>query len=267
MRCAVAAIDAPEITIEDLRALFDQKYLGAGILGRDPARRLRWGYFTPDDYYEALVRRCVTPHTRWLDIGCGRDLFPSNRALARELAGRCALLVGVDPDETIHENPFVHERVQGLVQDLDSASRFDLVTMRMVAEHVAEPAKLLDALAGRVVPGGLLMIYTINRWSPVPLVTAATPFALHHPIKWVLWRTEAKDTFPTQYKMNTRGLLRRLLADSGFDEASFWHLDDCRSLQRFSVLNVMELGLWSVLHRIGLRYPENCLLGVYRRRA
>ena len=44
------------------------------------------------------------------------------------------------------------------------------------------------------------------------------------------------------------------------------HLDDCRSLQRFRLLNIMELGLRKLLHGLGCRYPENCLLGVSRRR-
>lgn len=256
-----------DFTQSELIDLFDLKYRASGTLGPDPARRLRFGYFNPDDHYEALLRRLVHHEARWLDVGCGRNLFPSNRALASELSERCKLLVGVDPDATIHENPFVHQKIQGVVQDLGSESRFDLVTLRMVAEHVAEPSKLLDALARMVVPGGLVVIYTINRWSPVPLITSLTPFALHQPIKRVLWRTEAKDTFPTTYRMNTRRELASLFAASGFDESAFWYLDDCRSLARFGILNVLELSLRTLLHRMGLRYPENCLLGVYARRA
>jgi len=254
------------VTPDELHALFDLKYRQTGDLGPDPARRLRFDYFNPDDHYEAMVRRLVGPTTRWVDVGCGRDLFPSNRALARELADRCALLVGVDPDDTIHENSFVHQKVQGMVADLDPAQRFDLVTLRMVAEHVADPAALIETLAQRVDVGGLVVIYTVNRWSPVPLITAITPFALHNPIKRILWRTEAKDTFPTTFKMNTRHELATQFSSGGFEEAGFFYLDDCRTLQRFRLLNVAELTLRSTLHRLGWRYPENCLLGIYRRR-
>ena len=255
-----------DFTRQELVQLFDLKYRCNGTLGSDPARRLRFDYFNPDDYYEALVRRVITRTTRWLDVGCGRDLFPSNRSLASELSQRCALLVGVDPDVTIEENPFVHQRVRGMVQDLPPDSQFDLVTLRMVAEHVTDPADLLATLSRIVVPGGLLVIYTINRWSPVPLVTAFTPFSWHQPIKHVLWRTEGKDTFPTSYKMNTRRELTQVCETAGFNEEGFWHLDDCRSLQRFRLLNIMELGLRKLLHGFGCRYPENCLLGAYRRR-
>lgn len=82
----------------------------------------------------------------------------------------------------------------------------------------------------------------------------------------MLWNTDDKDTFPVTYKMNTHRTLTRLLDAGGFDEAGFWYLDDCRSFQRFGSLHLMELTLWSILRRIGVRYPENCLLGVYRRR-
>lgn len=253
-------------TQEELQSLFDLKYRGGGQLGPDPARRLRFGYYNPDDHYETVVRKLVTTTTRWLDVGCGRDLFPSNRALARELSERCELLVGVDHDETIQENPFVHRKLQGFVQDLDGAEQFDLVTMRMVAEHVTEPEVLLTTLSRLTAAGGMVVVYTVNRYSPVPLITAITPFRLHNPIKHILWRTEAKDTFPTAFKMNTRVMLRNQFDKAGFDESEFHYLDDCRTLQRFKLLNIMELTTWKLLHKLGLRYPENCLLGVYRKR-
>jgi SAM-dependent methyltransferase len=251
-------------TESEIRKVFDAKYRSGPRLGKAPALRLHWRYFTPDDHYEALLAGLVNEQTRWLDVGCGRDIFPSNRALAEALSKRCSLLVGVDPDATILENPFLHEKIQGTVADLDGRRRFDLVTMRMVAEHVTDPGALLSALRGSMAPGGLLVVYTINRWSPVPIVTKLTPFSWHHPIKRVLWKTEEKDTFPVAYKMNTRPELDALMRQGGFREEGFWYLDDCRSFQRFEPLHKLELGLRYALHRVGLRYPENCLLGVYR---
>jgi SAM-dependent methyltransferase len=254
-----------DISHEELQQLFDLKYRGSGPLGPDPARRLRFNYFNPDDHYEALVRRLVSTTTRWLDVGCGRKMFPTNRALALELSSRCSLLVGVDPDDTIEENRYVHQKVRGFVHDVPADLRFDLVTLRMVAEHVADPDELIARLSELVIPGGLVIIYTINRWSPIPIITALTPFSLHHPIKHFFWRTEAKDTFPTTFKMNTRRTLAELFSSHGFEEDGFWYLDDCRSLNRFRLLNVLELSARLVLNKAGLRYPENCLLGVYRR--
>ena len=173
--------------------------------------RLRFNYFTPDDYYEAAVAKLVTSDCNWLDVGCGRHVFPSNARLARILADSCALLVGVDPDVTVNENTFVHQRVNSHIEDYHSDRPFDLVTLRMCAEHVAEPNRALAAFSRLTKPGGKMIIYTINRWSPVPIITWIVPFSLHHPIKRVLWETEEKDTFPVCYLMNTRKQLARSL--------------------------------------------------------
>jgi len=96
---------------EELARLLRTKYPGPN-LGWGPRLRFKFGYCTPDDIYEAFIERLVNPSTTWLDVGCGRNIFPSNAALARTLADRCKLLVGVDPDATIEENRFVHRRVR-----------------------------------------------------------------------------------------------------------------------------------------------------------
>lgn len=253
----------------DLDAVFRLKYGDPDRperLGWGPRMRRRFGYASPDDHYEALVARLVGPDARWLDVGCGRHLFPGNGALAQELAARCRELVGVDPDATLAENPFVHEKVFAPIDEFTTDRRFDLVTLRMVAEHVEQPQRVVGVLAACTAPGGLVVVYTVNRWSPVPMLTSVIPFALHQPVKRLLWRTEAKDTFPTAFRMNSRRRLRALFDAAGFDEAWFTKLDDCRTLARFRIGLWAELGVRRVLRALGLRYPENCLLGVYRRR-
>lgn len=91
------------------------------------------------------------------------------------------------------------------------------------------------------------------------------PMALRHRIKRILWRSEEKDTFPTLFAMNTRARLAQLMADAGFCEHSFQYLDDCRTTSRFRVLQYGEMQLRRLCKMLGMRYPENCLLGVYRR--
>lgn len=227
--------------------------------------RLDFGYFTPDEIYEHTVSGLVHAGTSWLDVGCGRNLFPSNPRLARELAGRCLNLVGVDPDATIDENEYVRERVRGTLADVPGEARFDLITLRMVAEHVEDPPALADHLARLTRPGGRVVIITVDRWAPVTLIARFTPFWLHHPIKRLAWGTEDKDTFPVVYRMNTRSRLRRLFEGRGFRESRFAHLDDCRTFANTRPLLFLELSARAALRRIGLRYPESCLLGVYER--
>ena len=88
-----------------LRQMFHRRYGALGELGWGPKMRLACDYFTPDDVYEALVAGLVVEGSRWLDVGCGRDLFPNNLGLAEALSKRCARLTGVDPDPTLRENP------------------------------------------------------------------------------------------------------------------------------------------------------------------
>lgn len=225
----------------------------------------RWGYFFPDDYYEALVAKLVREGQPWLDVGGGRDLFPHNRALASLLSQRSGCVVGVDPDATLDENPFVHHKVKTFIEDYSDSRTFPLITLRMTAEHIAQPQRAAEALARLTAPGGCVVIYTINLWSPVSWMSWLIPFRFHHPLKRFLWSTEEKDTFPVAYKMNTRRQLAGIFTAAGFRERSFGYLSDCRTLARFRSLLRLELYAWRALKAFGLVYPENCLLGVYER--
>jgi len=258
-----AATLAPRPT--ELKAFFRIKHGDPRTTGWSPALRHNFGYFTPDDVYEATIAGLVTPGCRWIDVGGGRDVFPSNPKLAQQLADRCGHLLGLDPSDTIHENPFAHRRVQSMLEDFTSYELFDLATMRMVAEHIANPTSAVAALARLVRPGGKVVVLTVNQWSPVTVASWLVPFGLHHPVKSLLWQTEEKDTYPVVYRMNTRSQLGRLFTAHGFRESHFAYLDDCRTFHRFRWLHRAELMLWKGLRTVGLRYPETCLLGVYER--
>src|SRR5215510_14104164 len=100
-----------QITSTDLVELFLQKYGENGRLGPAPKMWVQFGYTIPIDFYEAALAKLIRPGTAWLDVGCGRFLFPQNEPLAKALAGICSVLVGVDPDKNVDENPYVHRRI------------------------------------------------------------------------------------------------------------------------------------------------------------
>jgi hypothetical protein len=257
--------DETELTSADLEELFRLRYGVEAGLGPAPRMWRRFGYYPPDLYYEALVAKLVGEGSTWIDVGCGRHPFPHNPPLAQLLSRRCGLLVGVDPDATLEENPFVHQRAQTTIENFTSDQTFSVLTLRMAAEHILQPDKAVASMARLTRLGGKVLVFTVNQWSPVSLLAWVIPFALHHPIKRVLWRTEEKDTFPVAYQMNTRARLARLFEAHGFRERSFLYLDDCRSFFRFRPLHFLELLLWRFLKTLGLRYPDTCLLGVYER--
>jgi 2-polyprenyl-3-methyl-5-hydroxy-6-metoxy-1,4-benzoquinol methylase len=248
-----------------LRRMFHRRYGPPEQLGWGPRLRLARGYFTPDDCYEAVVEGLVRPGASWLDVGCGRLLFPSNPGLADELAARCGRLVGLDPDPTLQENGWVHEKVAGIIDDFDGGGAFDVVTLRMVAEHVDRPERCAAAIARALRPGGRAAIYTVCGLSPMPVLTRLAPMSLRHVVKSWLWGTAPKDTFPTRFRMNGRGRLRGLFAGVGMREEAFLRLDDCRTFARFRFLHRLELSVRGLCRAVRLPYPEHCLLGVYRK--
>lgn len=251
---------------QELEAIFEEKYRNADGLGSTPTLYARHGYHSPDDYYEAILARIIDENCRWADVGCGHMLFPSNPRLAKRLSQQCKRLVGIDPDPNINDNPYIDAGVQKLIDDYEPDEVFDLITMRMVAEHVANPERVMATLSAATIPGSMVVIYTVNNYSPVPLLTRVTPMPVRHFLKKLLWRTNPKDTFPTAYKMNTRRELAELFEAHQFDEVYFAYLDDCRTTTRFPALLTVELVLRKAFRKLGMAYPENCLLGVYRRR-
>ena len=105
--------------------------------------RRGFGYFTPDEVYETIVAKLVKQGSCWADVGCGHEVFPGNDGLACELADRCEELVGIDPSDNIDDNGFVHRRLKATIEDCDVDEEFDLITLRMVAEHITDPTTVV----------------------------------------------------------------------------------------------------------------------------
>ncbi len=256
-----------ELSRSELEEVFRLKYGDPAAAGWGPRLRWRLGYFQPDEFYEAVLAQLVTPGCTWLDVGCGREVFPTNPVLTQRLADRCKLLVGVDEDATLEENLIVHRRVRTAIEEYTTDQAFDVVTLRMVAEHVTRPEPAAAALARLTRPGSKVVVYTVNQWAPAAVAARLVPFRWHHAVKSALWGTEEEDTFPVAYLMNTRRRLARLFRAHGFRECFFRYLDDCRSLGRWRPTLWAELSLRRLLRTFGIAYPENCLLGVYERHA
>lgn len=254
------------LTRKDLEQAFRLKHGDLSRAGWLPRMQRAFDYFNPEDCYEALVAKLVQPQTRWLDVGCGRMTFPSNHRLARVLADRCRLLVGVDPSNTLDDNSYVHRKVKQPIEDFRCEQPFDLVTLRMVAEHIVDPQRALTSLSRATRPGGNVVVYTVYKWSPVPIVARLVPFRLHHCLKNLIWDVQEEDTFPVVYRMNTRRCLAGIFRSAGFRERYFAHLDDCRTFGRFRRLRHLDLRCHRLLRRWALPYPESCLLAVYERR-
>jgi 2-polyprenyl-6-hydroxyphenyl methylase/3-demethylubiquinone-9 3-methyltransferase len=113
-----------------------------------------------------------------LDVGCGAGL------LAEPLARLGALVTAIDAAPELIEIAREHAAGQQLTIDYratpveDIEGRFDLITALEVIEHVANAPAFMAALAGRLAPGGLLILSTPNAtaWSKLLTVTLAEGF-------------------------------------------------------------------------------------------
>jgi 2-polyprenyl-3-methyl-5-hydroxy-6-metoxy-1,4-benzoquinol methylase len=236
-----------------------------GAVGPAITARRAYEYFTPEEYYECVLDSLVLEQTRWLDVGCGRDLLPNNHTLAGILARRCGRLVGIDPDANVHENAYVHERHRAALEEFRAEEPFDVISMRMVVEHIERPQACVQAIKNLSHVGTAVVIYTPHRRSLLSLAAAAIPDRAHHRLKRAIWKTHERDTFPTHYRMNTQSALKKIFGESGFREAAYWPLDDATVLVRHRWWRDVELSAWSAFRRLGMPYPEQNIVAVYVR--
>jgi ubiquinone/menaquinone biosynthesis C-methylase UbiE len=163
-------------------------------------------------------RLAVRAHGRWLDAGCGRQSLPEWRSeeLQRVLAGG-VVLFGCDADLLALTERRDPGSVCGATLDelpFRDAS-FDFVSANMVFEHLVKPQTTVRELARVTRPGGRILVHTVNGLHYLSWMARLTPYRFH---QWIVERVEGragKDVYPTQYRANTVGRLRRLFEDSG----------------------------------------------------
>jgi SAM-dependent methyltransferase len=173
--------------------------------------------------FYSRVHALLNPASVVLDFGCGRGLseedpVPFRRNL-RVLKGRVARVVGVDVDVAGRENTVIDEFRPLSVGDpwpIEDRS-VDLVLCDCVVEHLPDPGSFFQEARRVLKSGGYLCIRTTNMYSYVGLASRLVPNRLHGRVarKAGKDRKEA-DYFPTLYRCNSIGVMRRHLANNGF---------------------------------------------------
>jgi SAM-dependent methyltransferase len=227
--------------------------------------RLKAGYYSPEDQYEATVEQFVTGDSSWLDVGCGRAPFPNNLELAADLSRRCDRFVGIDPDSSVNENRFVHERYQLRLDQYYPDCTFDLVTARMVVEHLADPSGFIRDLSRITKTGSAVIIFTVDWWSLTTLAAHLSPLFMHHGVKRLLWNTSRRDTFPTEYRLNRLQTLSSAMIDAGFHEYHCRVLPDASLFWRVPLLRTIELNCFRLFKQLRIPYFDSCILAIYQR--
>ena len=172
-RCGFAHLDplpAPEV----LRATYRRHYYESvkpDYLAKEAAEAAFWR-LEHDDKLDALAALGAGPPGRLLDVGCSGGFF-----LAHARARGWDVL-GVEPSEqaAAHARAVGVPVVERFLDDLDWAAlgTFDAVHLKLVLEHLADPAGVLAALRRVLRPGGVLCVQVPNDFNALQDVVRRT---------------------------------------------------------------------------------------------
>lgn len=213
---------------------------------REKSAQLFSKYYAGRKFHDALYRDLITeyfrPGQRVLDAGCGRAM-----TFCREFPD-ADLVVGVDLEDGL-ETGNVHSPF-GIKGDLGRlpfpSDYFDLVISRSVVEHLDDPG-LVFAEFNRVLrKGGKVIIITPNKYDYVSVLASITPYWFHRYIVSRIFEVSEDDVFPTRYRANTLGALRRALVAAGFRELQLRAINHYPAYLTFS----------PILFRIGVLYER-----------
>ncbi|WP_407950973.1 class I SAM-dependent methyltransferase [Parvibaculum sp.] len=174
------------------------------------------------------VQSLVRPDMEVLDFGAGRGAFledPNNfRRDLRTLKGKVKKVVGVDVDEAIFLNTGVDEthRISPGVEMPFPPDSFDLVLSEWVLEHLDDPAFFAHEMERVIRPGGWLCARTPNKWGLTAIAARLVPNSRHVAfLKLINASRQERDVFPTRYKLNTLGQLRRAFPPDKWEHCSY----------------------------------------------
>lgn len=157
-----------------------------------------------------------------LDVGAGRARSVNPAIIQQKVAS----LVGIDPDPTIAQNPYLDERYQLSIEDFakDRCSCFDCLYTIFVLEHITHPSVFFSACRSLLKSNGMLFGVTPNLWHYFGM---AAKLSVSLGIEdWLLGRLvgarlKGEYHFPTAYRLNSIRSIRRALAQAGFREVEF----------------------------------------------
>lgn len=160
---------------------------------------------------------------RILDLGAGKKGMPAL------FSGRAGAIVGLDlSPEDLRRNEGLSHRVVGDARALPFPDgSFDAVTSQWLIEHLASPPGFFREVFRVLKPGGWLLVVSNSLFCPLMFFNAVTSRKLRDRLKRALLPREVEeDTFPTFYRANTRGTLRRMARRHRFREEEFVYAND-----------------------------------------
>ncbi|HEY1092173.1 MAG TPA: class I SAM-dependent methyltransferase [Burkholderiaceae bacterium] len=174
----------------------------------------------PYRHFENLAGELLPSGGTLLDAGCGRTA-----PVLKKFQGRAGRLIGVELVDFTEALPGIETYNADLGKLPIESACVDLIISRSVFEHLADPASVYAEAFRVLKPGGRLVFLTANLWDYGTVAARLVPNRLHaRVVKYVEGRAE-EDTFPTQFKTNSKSEIERLAAGSGLELSRIEYLN------------------------------------------
>jgi ubiquinone/menaquinone biosynthesis C-methylase UbiE len=234
--------------------LSQREIMGAKLIEK-LFRKLNPDYQPRHEIYDQLLHKYLNKETVWLDIGCGRNEHVTKYGKQAKIA------IGIDKliDPEIDEAPFIHADLRNIPLPDNYA---DLITLRMVVEHIERVPEDFFEINRLLKPDGILIFMTTNRMSPVVFIPNLFPDSLK---KWFIlkiFKVLDKDVFPTHHKFNSPKLVKKGIYDLRPFTIQFIEIVPMSRL-----LLLIIFGIWySIVKYSTLTYLRSNILAVYKKK-
>jgi len=175
--------------------------------------RNRPGYVSYHEEWLGLLDRSIEKNSVIVDLGAG----PTNDT-TRFLSDRAASLIGVDVDPEVMENRYLDDAhvYDGTKIPLPDACA-DVVTSHWVVEHITNPEEHCREVCRVLRPGGIYVFRTPNLYHYKTIGALLIPNSMHtYFVRRLRNRTtDAHDPYPTHYRLNSEGRIRKEMERSG----------------------------------------------------
>ena len=194
-------------------------------------------------YFEALHAQ-LTPSARWLDMGCGHQVFADWMTREQEaVITRNRLVAGIDLDwQGLRKHPAIKRRVFGDLSHLPfPPGSWNVISANMVMEHIETPAAILREVHRALSPGGIFVFHPPNFYHWGTLVARILPERLKKRLVRLFEGRAEADVFETHYRINTAAEVRRLARAAGFEVVALQHVNSSATLKMLGPLVLLEL--------------------------
>lgn len=209
-----------------------------------------------DLLFRERVLSHIKPDSVVLDLGAGAGIVTQMhfKGLARRVCG-------VDLDPRVVNNPMLDEgRVSDAGEIPYEDGVFDVVFSDNVFEHLEAPLQVYKEVARVLKPGGVLLFKTPNKLHYMPTIARMTPHGFHQFVNRLRGRAEV-DTFPTQYRSNTKGDVERLAEQAALQVETIERIEGRPEYLRMTWLTYLAGMLYErVVNATSLLAPFRILL-------